>query len=248
MPFYYPPGSGGGGGIQNGDPSIALATATDSPQPGIYMNGRDIIGIRNIQGGSNLPDVLGADEWNLDIGAGTSDSGARGNVSLNYDIGLGFIVGDGNTGPPLLALNETSDGTTGSGVAFWRLPQHLLGVGLILRDSDDTTSLMQIDSDGQQLFGGQTFWKDAGNSVTYWQAGSYGQQMFGVESFYKDAGNSLTYWSVGPYGQRVWDASLVQTTVGSTGSASALPALPKKYVKMIDTDGSTVVFPVYASA
>ena len=37
-----------------------------------------------------------------------------------------------------------------------------------------------------------------------------------------------------------------QTTVGAAGAASALPATPKKYIQITDTDGSIVVFPVYA--
>jgi hypothetical protein len=43
-----------------------------------YCDTCDIIGVRNIQGGSNR-------EQNLDIGAGTTDR--PGNLSLNYDIG-----------------------------------------------------------------------------------------------------------------------------------------------------------------
>jgi hypothetical protein len=43
-----------------------------------YCDTCDIIGVRNIQGGSNR-------EQNLDIGAGTTAS--PGNLSLNYDIG-----------------------------------------------------------------------------------------------------------------------------------------------------------------
>jgi hypothetical protein len=43
-----------------------------------YCDTCDIIGVRNIQGGSNR-------ELNLDIGAGTTVN--PGNISLNYDIG-----------------------------------------------------------------------------------------------------------------------------------------------------------------
>ena len=41
---------------------------------------------------------------------------------------------------------------------------------------------------------------------------------------------------------------VLQTTVGSAGGASALPATPKKYWKLTDSDGSTVVVPVYAAS
>lgn len=39
-----------------------------------------------------------------------------------------------------------------------------------------------------------------------------------------------------------------QTTVGAAGSASALPGAPKKWIPILDTDGSIVVFPVWAHA
>lgn len=39
-----------------------------------------------------------------------------------------------------------------------------------------------------------------------------------------------------------------QTTVGAAGAAAALPGPPKKYFQITDTDGSIVVFPVWAHA
>ena len=37
-----------------------------------------------------------------------------------------------------------------------------------------------------------------------------------------------------------------QTTVGAAGSASVIPGAPKKWIQLCDTDGSIVVFPVWA--
>lgn len=54
--------------------------------PIMYINGGDIIGVRNIQGG------VAADP-NLDIGGGSAVD--RGRVTINYDNGDGFIVFDG---------------------------------------------------------------------------------------------------------------------------------------------------------
>lgn len=39
-----------------------------------------------------------------------------------------------------------------------------------------------------------------------------------------------------------------QTTVGAAGGASALPATPTKYLKVIDSAGTTLVIPAYAAA
>lgn len=101
-------GTVGGGKLD----TLEFNNATATPQIGIDMHGRDIIGMRNIQGGKNLA-VLGASRWNLDIGAGTSDPGARGNLALNFDVGRGMIVYDGSLNK-LVAINETADNTTGT--------------------------------------------------------------------------------------------------------------------------------------
>lgn len=39
-----------------------------------------------------------------------------------------------------------------------------------------------------------------------------------------------------------------QTTVGAPGAASALPATPTKYLKVVDSAGTTLVIPAYAAA
>lgn len=49
-------------------------------------------------------------------------------------------------------------------------------------------------------------------------------------------------------GRIKWNsASNVQTTVGSAGGASALPATPTKYLKVVDNAGTTLVVPAYAA-
>jgi hypothetical protein len=44
------------------------------------------------------------------------------------------------------------------------------------------------------------------------------------------------------------NADMAQTTVGAAGGASALPATPTKYIKVIDSAGTTLVIPAYAAA
>jgi len=47
---------------------------------------------------------------------------------------------------------------------------------------------------------------------------------------------------------RWYAAANQQTTVGATGAASALPALPTKYLKVVDSAGTTLVIPAYAAS
>lgn len=44
------------------------------------------------------------------------------------------------------------------------------------------------------------------------------------------------------------DAGMIQTTVGAAGAASALPASPSKYLKVVDSAGTTYVIPAYAAS
>lgn len=48
-------------------------------------------------------------------------------------------------------------------------------------------------------------------------------------------------------GQLEWVAANEQTTVGSAGGASALPATPRRYLKVRTSDGLTLVVPAYNS-
>ncbi len=59
----------------------------------------------------------------------------------------------------------------------------------------------------------------------------------------------VAQWAITPAGLPKWAvAGLVQTTVGAAGGASALPATPTKYLKVVGDDGVTYVVPAYASA
>lgn len=56
-------------------------------------------------------------------------------------------------------------------------------------------------------------------------------------------------FAVTPSGRPRWtSAANAQTTVGAAGAASALPATPSKYLKVVDSTGATLVIPAYASA
>lgn len=63
------------------------------------------------------------------------------------------------------------------------------------------------------------------------------------------ATNSATVFSITAAGLPRWQAaSNEQTTVGAAGAASALPATPTKYLKVVDSAGTTYVIPAYAAS
>lgn len=78
----------------------------------------------------------------------------------------------------------------------------------------------------------------------------------GLKIVNKGTGNSLSAWSataevfaVTAAGLPKWVAAAnVQTTVGAAGAASALPAAPSKYLKVVGDDGTTYVVPAYAAS
>jgi hypothetical protein len=68
-----------------------------------------------------------------------------------------------------------------------------------------------------------------------------------LQQWQTSAGAVLT--SVTSAGLLKWDlAGNQQTTVGAAGAASALPATPTKYLKVVDSAGTTLVIPAYAAA
>ena len=57
-----------------------------------------------------------------------------------------------------------------------------------------------------------------------------------------------THMAVTAAGLLKWSAAAdIQTTVGAAGGASALPATPTKYLKVVGSDGTTYVIPAYAA-
>ncbi|MBT8159326.1 MULTISPECIES: hypothetical protein [Arthrobacter] len=49
-------------------------------------------------------------------------------------------------------------------------------------------------------------------------------------------------------GPKWYAAGLTQTTVGAAGGAAALPSAPKRYLKVVDSDGTVLVIPAYLAA
>ena len=65
---------------------------------------------------------------------------------------------------------------------------------------------------------------------------------------WQDSANASLH-SITAAGLPRWDAAgNQQTTVGAAGGASALPATPTKYLKVVDSAGTTLVIPAYAAS
>ncbi len=71
----------------------------------------------------------------------------------------------------------------------------------------------------------------AGSKLATWANG--GSPLFGIDL----AG--LPQWSA---------AANAQTTVGAAGTASVLPAMPAKYLKVVDSAGTTLCVPAYLAS
>lgn len=70
-----------------------------------------------------------------------------------------------------------------------------------------------------------------------------------VDGFQVQDSGAVAHFSVSSAGLPKWaNAADVQTTVGAAGLASALPATPTKYLKVVDDTGATLVVPAYAAA
>ncbi|MHA7171096.1 hypothetical protein ACX801_23390 [Arthrobacter bambusae] len=61
--------------------------------------------------------------------------------------------------------------------------------------------------------------------------------------------SQLNHFAIDYRGLPKWSNSNdSQTTVGAAGTAATLPSAPKKYIKIVDSDGSLLVIPAYAQA
>ena len=71
-------------------------------------------------------------------------------------------------------------------------------------------------------------------------------QTANLQEWQNSAGSVLA--SVTAAGLHKWASGNEQTTVGAAGAASALPATPTKYLKVVGSDGTTYVVPAFAAA
>ena len=78
-------------------------------------------------------------------------------------------------------------------------------------------------------------------------AKGFSAQTANLQEWQNSSGTALA--SISAAGLLRWStAGNEQTTVGAAGGASALPATPTKYLKVVDSTGATLVIPAYAAA
>lgn len=71
-------------------------------------------------------------------------------------------------------------------------------------------------------------------------------QTAALQNWLDSAGTVLS--SITAAGLHKWSSGNEQTTVGAAGAASALPASPTKYLKIVGSDGVTYVIPAFAAS
>lgn len=74
----------------------------------------------------------------------------------------------------------------------------------------------------------------------------YAAQSANLQEWQNSASTVLT--SITAAGLHKWASGNEQTTVGAAGAASALPASPTKYLKIVGSDGVTYVIPAFAAS
>lgn len=116
------------------------------------------------------------------------------------------------------------------------------------------TTLFSILVNGTGGMGGQisgpTFWINnnlATASTVVFVVRGHSSQSADLQQWQDST--PTTHMSITAAGLLRWNAAAdVQTTVGSAGGASALPASPTKYLKVVADDGTTYVVPAFAAA
>jgi hypothetical protein len=140
--------------------------------------------------------------------------------------GLAIIPTNATTGDPILVRNNARDdfvvkgtGRVGIGVATAATPSGMVDI----RPYDTSTRGLYIEA-----FASGTHLVELRDSTS------------AAQLLVSNAGQ--VQWNLAPR----WNAAgIVQTTVGAAGGASAPPATPSKWLKVVDNAGTTLVVPAY---
>lgn len=110
----------------------------------------------------------------------------------------------------------------------------------------------RLTADGDQLIGngrGLYFNMSAGNQSYVASSGTELQIRAGSTGLKFLTNTGLATFGLEAGGHPCWmHGTMVQATVGAAGAASALPAAPTKYLKVVDDTGAVLVIPAYRSA
>lgn len=206
------------------DSALTNAVALNATSDNEYSSTAYIDGLQRDRGTLKIthtkPSVADSSAAALSIDLVGSGTAAR---------GLAIITTTATTGDPILVRNNGRDdfvvkgtGRVGIGISTAATPQGMVDI----RPYDTATKGLFI-----QAFASGGLLVEIRDSAAATQL---------------DVDNAgRIRWALAPR----WNAAgIEQTTVGTAGGASAPPATPTKYLKVVDSAGTTLVIPAYAAA
>lgn len=161
---------------------------------------------------------------NVTVGTGTPGNAPVGTIALS-------VVGTSAQSVPVVRVTHGGGTPTGSGN---RIAQFAKTGG---------TQLLEVYTNGTGQILNIPGLHDAGD-IPIRIIGASGQ----TASLQQWRTNAALVMQVDAAGKFKWPASLEQTTVGAAGGASAPPATPTKWIKIVDSAGTELVVPAYAAA
>jgi hypothetical protein len=120
----------------------------------------------------------------------------------------------------------------------------ILGGGQLTAASGE----FKIQANGGREWIAQTETVIGGTSNRFVFHAKAGTMTAGRLAAFGDQATFFMKFGISKEGYPEWIAANEQTTVGSAGGASALPATPTKYLKIMDSAGTTLVIPAYAQS
>ena len=222
---------------------------------------------------SNLSDLASASSARTNLGLGGAATLAVGTTAATVAAGDDSRLSNARTptahasshagagSDPITALGPLTITNTGTG-SVPLLVQGFLNqvVDLFSVKNSAGTARLRVAYDGGIYIGtsGSSYMEDAASQLRTLTAlaASSGSVSLIVKGAASQSAN-LQDWrdssaavlsSVTAAGLHKWSSGNEQTTVGAAGAASALPASPTKYLKVVGSDGTTYVVPAFLAA
>lgn len=218
------------------------------------------IGVQGKDDQASVPTGIGID-LNRTVGADTEGHAA--NSGRAIQVWDWSSTDQGSTGPHALYLRKHANANSGHRLAYLYGNRDLLhmetpeGAGYngsqpVMSLATGGTVKFQMTASGDFVFGnahGFYFNMTAGNQGYMLGAGTQLAFRMGQDGLlvYTNGGTLVMGFTGGGF-LRWHEAGLEATTVGAAGGASAPPATPTKYLKVVDSAGAILQVPAYAVA
>jgi len=195
-------------------------------------------GAQTIQNG-NVGLTVGAEHGGTSLGNSTNKYGrvAVPHYTNAEEPVLAFMGGSTSAANTIFIGGGTSSANAVTQVSFYTAANQTTLTG---------TERTRIDTAGVLTHFGQLFVDGSADVVQGRFQMAAGQSAHAVTV---ENSSASVLASISAAGLLRWNAAAnQQTTVGAAGGASALPATPTKYLKVVDSSGATLVIPAYAAA